>query len=363
MIAIPHDSVYSSSPLIVGHPDMIEMFFRNSWTNVQILPRAIPNLRESLTDTFGVTWRQGTYGQHGQCLVHGWNDEVRITISGRAGSAENPSLGGYPFSQQRLHEFRTDHPYWYPGGMRLSTKTKSDPYRYCDYLYNVFALIEQLGIDEIPRIIEYALDVYGDPDPFRKAVRLKHDAPRDFCHYGDEGYHPGGSKDCRHTEYSMRSTFQPRKEDPYRKQNRYHRTLTCYHREEQNFYRVELRLGYRYLKHFYGSLRYERQIELPSTPLLSRDYTVTIVSPTLDLIGFMPYFVRTQLTCETMDLESLFRANPVTRYWHLTGQSVRHIRYRLFNAGFSTKDVSKFSSGLKMPSITYVLPRQFELNP
>lgn len=346
---------------IICHPDRIEMFLENSFSNEEFLPQAFPVLRDALDDEFHLCWRHEPSGQGGEWQINGWNDDFRITFAGRSRDIlDNPTWRDNPFSHARLRELRSHHPYWHVGIIRLTAKRKDDPKRYCHHLSKFFALIEQLGIEETPRIIECAMDVYGDSHPFRKAVRLKHDDPRDFCHFRhDHGYQPGGSKDGRNTEYSMRSMFQPRRDDDYRAQNRYHRALACYHRPEHGFYRVELRLGYRYLNSFYESRSYNRAIETGSVPFLDRDYKVITASRTLDLIGFLPHFVKTQLTFETFDLEKLCKARPVAKYWHLKDQSVRQIRYKLFKGGFSTREVQRFTTKLPMPRMTFVLPGQF----
>lgn len=363
MTVITNHAIHYFQSEIVCHPDLVEMFLQNSRSNIHILPQAFLALRAALSDTFSLCWRHEAAAQGHQWQISGWNNDFRITFSGRSQDVlGNPNWRDNPFTYAQLRHLHSQHPYWYPGVVRLTTKTKNDPKLYCHYLSKFFTLVEQLGIQEFPRIMESAIDVYGDPHPLKQAVRLKHDDPLDFCHYRDDTYQPGGSSEGRHTEYSMRSTFQPRRDDDYRKQNRYHRALTCYHRPEHGFYRVELRLGYRYLNSFHESEPYHRAIESESVPFLERDYKALTPSRTLDLIGFIPHFVRTQLTYEAFDLEKLYKAHPVARYWHLKDKSVREIRYKLFRAGSTTKEVRRFTIKLPSPPMTFILPNQIKLH-
>jgi len=110
----------------------------------------------------------------------------------------------------------------------------------------------------------------------------------------------------------MRAVFH-RKRGEKQRQNSRRRELVCYSKPGYPFYRVELRLGYRFLERFHGSEAYHRAIESLTVPDLIREYAVKAPSRTLDLLGFIPYFVRNRLVFESIDVEELPRYGAPTR--------------------------------------------------
>jgi hypothetical protein len=360
MTTVITNSYDTTGTHLIAHPDKIEIFIQNSARNIDLLPEEFPQLRKKWTGLYGFTWRHQRDTLNHEWIINAWNDHFRITFTGNLRDIENnPKWEKNPFSGQQLWNLYRNHPYWYFGKIRITDRIKTDPAAYMAYVSDIFRDIEVAGLAERPRIIECAIDVYGDAEPFRNSVRLVKDDPFQLCHYKDDQHCTGGSKSGLHTEYSMHPTFQPRRADTIRKSNRYHRELACYPKPEHGMYRIELRLGYRYLRRFYDSRAYHTAIEAETIPALDRKYVPSLVSRTLDLIGFLPYFVRTQLKWEAIALEKLYKYHPNSRYWHLAGKSVRQVRYKLSQAGFTRKQMDRFTIPLPRPRITFLLPRQF----
>lgn len=342
---------HTSETQVIAHPDKVEMFLLNSARNCDVLPENFPILTGKWTAQYALRWRHQLDKQNREWVINGWNDYFRVTFSGNAVEITDDLLSSKnPFSRKELSEIHDHHPYWYFGKIRITDRMKIKPTAYVTRVSNILRDIEVCGIQEMPRIIEYATDIYGDAGPFYNSVRLSKDNPLDFFHYRDADYYPGGSCSGLNTEYSMHQTFQPRRGDKLRKYNRYHRELVCYPRLDHNFYRIELRLGYRYLNSLFDSHAY---------PTAIGAYRPLTVTPTLGLLELMPYFVERHLKWEQINLTKLFRDYPKTKYWHLKRRSLRHIRYMLFKAGFSAKLVAKYTLPWPSPRIQCVLPSRF----
>lgn len=339
--------------------DKIEMFLSNSAHNVIILPKYFLELRGKWEKEYHLEWSREIDRDRREWVINGRNDHFLITFSGNLRDIKNNSRWiENPFSPGVLSKIYHHHPYWYFGKLRITDKIKTNPVLYMGFVSEIFRDIEIFGFQEKPRIIEYATDIYGDARPFRNSVRLAKDNPLDFWHYREEDrqYYPGSSYPALYTEYSMHKTFQPRRDDQYRKPNRYHRELVCYPRPDQNLYRIELRLGYQYIDSFYESNAYHAAIESGAVPCLIRDYRPAIISRTLDLIGFLPYFTARHLKWEQIKLEKLCKDHPQMRDWLLKDQSLRHMRYVLSKAGFTYKNLLKYTQPVQAPSIRYILP-------
>lgn len=342
---------------ILCHPDKIEVFIVNSASNRHVLHEVFPGLMKTWTERFCLRRRNECKAYRWEIYL--WNEELRLTFSGSPRDlVPRPSWHENPFhgSQARNQ---------YPGSgrsmiatLRITDKKKVSPRHYSDCLSQILADFETCGIEERPRIIEVALDCYTEELSrfVYRTVRLTRDKPLKFCHYKNGAYQPGGSPDGDNTEYSMRPVFQTRKGyDEW--QNARTRELICYSRPEYPFYRVEIRLGYRFLDRFFKSDEYHRSMESSEIPLLVRDYPVKAPSRTLDLLGFIPYFVRTQLAFETIDVERLYRNKPFARFLALHDKSLREQRFRIASQGLKVK-----TTAVSPPPIHYVLPRQIELS-
>jgi len=340
---------------IICHPDKIELFILNTAHNRLTLPELYPKLIKRWTDCFDLCWRHERNWHSWN--INGWNDEIRLSFSGPSKDLENDSeWKRNPFGAANVLDCIPWSRRSWISILRITYKIKVDPRHYCDYLSQIFENFERIGIQEKPRIIEVALDCYGlELARFvRQTVRLTRDDPLDFCHYKDKRYCSGGSPNGSRTEYSMRGVFH-RKRGEKQRQNSRRRELVCYSKSDYPIYRIELRLGYRFLERFHESETYHRAIESLTVPDLIRDYPVKVPSTTLDLLGFTPYFVRTQLVFESIDVGRFHRQRPVTRFWGLRGKSLREQRYQLSTHGLRTKAIA-----LTPPPIRYVLPRQID---
>lgn len=353
-------NIFQTNQASLGaHLDKIEMFLPNSAHNVLILPEYFPELRGKWEKEYHLEWSREIDKDRREWVINGRNDHFMITFSGKLRDiTHNAQWIENPFSHEVLSKIYHQHCYGYFGKLRITDGFKTNPAAYMGYVSNILRDIEILGFYEKPRILEFAIDICGDAEPFRKAVRLAKDNPLDLCHYREEDrrYYPGDSYPALHTEYSMHKTFQPRQDDHYRRPNRYHRELVCYPRPDQDLYRIELRLGYQYLDNFYESNAYQAGVESSVVPCLIRDYRPTVVSRTLDLIGFLPYFVTKHLKWECINLEKLYKDHPEMKNWDLKHRSVRHIRYVLFKAGFNHKQIRKYTLSVQAPCIHYILP-------
>lgn len=338
---------------VVGHPDKVEIFVKNSAQNCLMLPDVYPQLIQEWSKRFNFHWRHELKGSNWE--VNGWNDQFRVTFLGWAKDvADNASWKANPFSGSRFKQLYGGSRRGTVGQVRFTTKLKDDPVPYLQYLSQVFKDIEVFGLDEKPRLIEIALDVYGNAAHTRNSVRLAKDKPHDLQHWhrDKQGYIAGGCRDGRFTEYSMRTSFLSR--------NRETRELCVYPRPE-GFFRVELRLGSDPLRNFLGSSYYERAVESSQTPLLLRDYSPKVTSPTLDLMGLLPQLALQHLVYETIDLDQLKRDHPASRYWRLKGQTTRHVRYVLDRRGFKPRDIARYSVSGILPRLEWLFPMQFQV--
>lgn len=338
---------------ILCHPDKIELLILNTANNRLILPEVFPELISRWTDRFDLRWRHERAAYTWK--INGWNNEIRLSLSGPAKDLINDSdWKRNPFGKANvLYSEPWSRRSWM-GILRITDKTKVDPQRYCDDLSKIFEDFERFGIEEKPRIIEIALDCYGDEltQYVRQTIRLYRDNPSDFCNYRDDDYYPGGSLDGSHTEYSMRRVFHQKRNEKQR-QNSRRRELVCYSKPDYPFYRVELRLGYRYLEEFHESKTYHHAIESMTVSVIARDYPVKIPSRTLDLLGFIPCFVNTQIRFDSIDLDKLYRKHRVINSLELHGKSLREQRYRLSKCGITPR-----LSPVGRPRLRFVLPRQ-----
>lgn len=336
---------------LIAHPDKVEMILIKSDVNVKTLRDQFPELKRKWQEDHTLIWTSGLDTYRGEWLINAENKDFQITFSGDIRNVVHHSV--WP-----NNPFLGEMPYQGLGKMRITDKMKVNPTAYMAKVSDILRDIEMFGVQEKPRILECAIDIYGNAIPFRNSVRLAKDDPLDFWHYrvSDKEYYPGGSPSGLDTEYSMHHTFQPRRKDQFRKQNRYHRELVCYCKFEHNIYRIELRLGYRYLDSFRASKAYHTAIDVGTAALLVRDYQPLTVSPTLDLLGFLPYFASRQLKWELIALEKLYKDRRNTRCWHLKDKSLRHLRFVLFNKGLSVKEVSGYTLPIQPPRIRYVLP-------
>ena len=344
---------YVSRSEILCHPDKLELFLMDKGCTSQVLQDSYPELIRAWTDRWQLRWRH-EQNQH-QWKINGWNEQIRVTFSGPGQDiAGNSEWRTNPFRDIRSHPWDLYNRRSWLAIVRITDAMKIHPDQYCAHLSEILADLEKYGIQEKPRVIEIALDCYdiGLAKKLQRTVRLQRDFPGDLCHYRDGQYQPGGSPDGTHTEYSMRGIFPPRGAQPTTNGIR-PRQLVCYWRPDQQFYRVELRLGYRFLDKFYLSGPYERAIECHTVPNLVRDYDLKVASPTLDLIGFIPYFVRTQLAFECLDLPYLYRSRNSAKFLALKGHTARQQRYQL-----SGKRLKAKWTTMPTPPIRYILPRQ-----
>jgi len=337
---------------ILCHPDKIEMFLRNTAGNSVLLPNVFPDLVQRWTEKFCLQWRSERNAWHWS--ISGWNHEVRLTLSGPATDIPRGACGVDLFSMNHLaHNYRNSRRGW-TSILRITDKTKTQPSTYCQYLTRLFEDLETMGVEEKPRTIEIALDSYDKrlSDHVRNTVYLKRDNPLDFSHWAEGAFHPGGSPNGTLTEYSMRRTFRNRRGET-RRQNTTRRELVSYTNPKHGFHRIELRLGFRYLSEFSESFCYHKAIESSVVPPLTRTYPVAMPSRTLDLIGFIPYFVFRQIGFGYIDLVNLEQKHQVTRLLSLQDKSLREQRYRLARNGLR---VSVFPQ--PSPPVRFFLPEQ-----
>ena len=337
---------------LLCHPDKIETFFINNTRNSLLLPKVFPELKRCWAKLFHLNWR--TEKNSWNWTVNGWNDEVRLTFQGPIRDVPDGPWPQTLFSLQHLSDLNWYNRRGWSAIMRITDKIKRCPATYCGYLTEVFALLESSGVMEKPRTIEIALDSYEEEltEYVQNSTYLWRSNPLDLCHWVNGGFCPGGSPDGTHSEYGMLKTFRNSCGEN-RRQNTSRRELVCYPNLEHGFYRLELRLGSRYLSEFYGSNAYHNAIESSAVSPLIRQYSVEQPSRTLDLLGFIPYFVRRHLAFGSIHLEELNRKRPATRFLPLKGRSIRDQRYQLAKTGLRPPILS-----LRNPPIRFFLPAQ-----
>ncbi len=337
---------------LLCHADKVEAFFLNNSTNSLLLPEIFPELKKHWAKLFHLNWR--TEKNSWNWTVNGWNDEVRLTFQGPIRDIPDGAWPETLFSPRHLSDLDWYSRRGWSAVLRITDKKKRCPATYCGYLTEVFALLESSGIMEKPRTIEIALDSYEEEltEYVKHYTYLWKSNPLDLCHWVNEAFCPGGSPDGTHTEYSMLKTFRNSCGEN-RRQNTSRRELVCYPNREHGFYRVELRLGSRYLSEFYGSNAYHNAIESSAVSPLIRQYQLKEPSRTLDLLGFIPYFVRQHLTFGSIHLEELNRKRPATRFLELEGRSIRDQRYQLAKIGLRPSIQSQ-----RIPPIRFLLPEQ-----
>lgn len=341
---------------LLCHPDKIELFLLNTAHNSLLLPHLFPELVDQWTRSFKLVWRTEVNSWH--WTTSGWNDQIRLTFFGPAKDISHDSWHENIFSRDHLsHLYRHNRRGW-AAILRITDKTKTQPEIYCQYLTEIFCHVESEGIQEKPRTIEIALDSYDRvlSKEVRHTVYLRRDAPFDFSHWSQGRICSGGSPDGTHTEYSMLHTFRNRRGD-LRRQNTTRRELVCYTNQEHCFFRVELRLGSRYLSEFHESDAYHRAIECSEVPPLTRSYPVRMHSRTLDLLGFAPYFIRRQIAFCAIDLAALHRLRPATRFLSLKDKTLREQRYRLAQRGIRPALLA-----LPPPRVRFLFPSQVSLH-
>jgi len=333
-----------AGPVVLGHPDKVELSLTNSAGNSLLLPKSFPLLVLLWTTKFGFRWSSRLAGSNWQ--VSGFSQGLRATFSGWARDiGDNEAWRENPFAGAHFRQLYGTSRRGSVAALRFTTPNKTDPAGYLSLLVSALGDLELFGVQEQPSLLEIALDSYGEND-LRNTVRLSRDKPADFHHWRDGTYHAGGSRDGRHTEYSGRNAFLGD-----RKQGR---ELCCYRKGD--FYRVELRLGKKPLLRFRGSPAYEKAAESAATPLLLRDYVPVAYSPSLDLLGLLPQLAAAHLQFETMDLERIRSAYPASAYWRLKNQTTRQVRFLLARHGLNPGQMSRYASKVPPPPVRWLFP-------
>jgi len=133
-----------------------------------------------------------------------------------------------------------------------------------------------------------------------------------------------------------------------RRQNTSRKEFVRYPNREHGFYRVELTVGAGYFSESYGSNAYHNAIELSDVSPRIRQYQLKERSRTLDLPGFIPYFVRRHLTFGFLDLEELNRNRPATRLLQFNGRFIRGQRNRLAKSGLMPSILSQRTPPMRL---------------
>ena len=359
---------------IVAHPDKVEVRFPSTERNCELLTAHLyDNLMRTWSLRHHFDWmdKRKIFDQHGRWKaweIVGVSDELQINVGGwayhlsedygRIRLFDDPGWWENPFPTTR----ELEHYYWrngfrHVGWLRVTDPVKNTPEVYTKAVTQILLDIEALGVEEQPHEIEIALDAYEEraADLLRRHARLKggqdlkvsHSKPNLFRQNRFPRPSPDGD-----WEYQQREVYTRRRL----------RDLFCYPRRDHGFYRTELRFGSAFLNKYYGS------------PSFAKAYSTALGDPwefinsdrpsfsgqTLKILETIESLVKNNLILETLDVERIDREHaPGSRFWKLSGLSVRGQRYTLRQVGLTNTDIARYASSIALPKIQFLRPGGF----
>lgn len=347
------------------HPDKVELVIKPKSATL-LEADGFQSVRERWTEAYDLRWNPHLLEGHKWWEYAGYNDDIRVTFRGRTSHLDDPrDWLSQPFPDA-LRLFTSGVEWSYIGFIRITSRT-TDPQRYMDYLGEILADLEVLGIQTSPRELEIAANVPNSPQgrKFARLCRLSRDNPSDLVHFRQSTGRQPHSGPSRNgvREYSLSRTYQRFGDDNgdrFKRQNSGRKMLAVYYRKEVSDLdeiRVELRLGPRGCREFLRSKAYDDLLQDPNSPIPERDYQPKALCEMLNLIGSQEYLFRSRVLCERVDLDGLCRNNLKLGAIKnsLRALSTRGIRSRAVQVGVTSQEIP--TEKVDMPPLKFVCPK------
>jgi hypothetical protein len=360
-------SYTSTRPLVYAH----KIETRPNWRSAHLFDYdGFHEFRSQCKKELRVRWKSPT--QPKSLSRWTWtaiSDALCLTVVGVTAHLEDRAAWQsqpFPSPEQLSDELR----HWnYIGLLRLSPET-SDPEIYTDHIGRFFQLIERWGIHERTREIEIACDT-PNTEEGRKLVKhfnLKNNNPLDLVHFrqghGNKPY-PGPSRDglkeyLHWDTYPANDVFSEKKGKYVKRQNGGRTQLVTYPskeiRPDTDDIHTELRLGPLRLYEFQRTGAFESMMESPAWPILKRDYSPKVISPTLTLLGLIEPIWRHHVCMEELDIPNLYVEKPESKRGKLKSLSARGQRFKLAKAGLTKKEINRYFIKTDLPSFQVITP-------